>query len=134
MPKFLSFLRFVEFDENINIFHLMQDQWKKENRDDSDDSDGESVFKADNIKPVSIALEKRVFAHVKQLCEVALSKFPNSLEKDYELLKLDTLTFNESNCILFRSGEKEILHFLIEFSDYVTDLLGMSFKEAKKAT
>lgn len=25
MPKFLSFLRFVEFDDNINVFHLMQE-------------------------------------------------------------------------------------------------------------
>ena len=68
MPKFLSFLRFVEFDDNINIFHLMQEQWKrKESRADSDeeDSDGEQVFKADNIKPQNVALEKRVFANIK---------------------------------------------------------------------
>jgi hypothetical protein len=68
MPKFLSFLRFVEFDDNINIFHLMQEQWKrKESRADSDeeDSDGEQVFKADNIKPQNAALEKRVFANIK---------------------------------------------------------------------
>ena len=137
MPKFLSFLRFVEFDDNINIFHLMQEQWKrKESRADSDeeDSDGEQVFKADNIKPQNAALEKRVFANIKQLCQIALEKYPGSLENDYELLKLETHTFNERNCILFRSGEKEILHFLIEFSDYVNDLLNMTFKEAKKAT
>lgn len=65
---------------------------------------------------------------------MALEKYPNTLEQDYELLKDETLTFNQRNCVLFRSGEKEILHFLIEFSDYVTQLLAMTFKEAKKTT
>ena len=135
MPKFLSFLRFVEFDDNINIFHLMTEQWKKkEENSDSEDDNGQQVFKADNIKPQSVALERRVFLSIKSLCQVALDKYPNSLEKDYELLKLDSLTFNERNCVLFRSGEKEILHFLIEFSDYVLNLLSMTFKDAKKTT
>lgn len=41
MPKFLSFLRFVEFDDNINIFHLMTEQWKKkEENSDSEDENG----------------------------------------------------------------------------------------------
>lgn len=65
---------------------------------------------------------------------MALEKYPNTLEQDYELLKDETLTFNQRNCVLFRSGEKEILHFLIEFSDYVVQLLAMTFKEAKKTT
>lgn len=65
MAKFLSFLRFVEFDDNMNIFHLMQEQWKKKengNESDSEDSEGQMVFKGENIKPQSISLEKRVFA------------------------------------------------------------------------
>jgi hypothetical protein len=53
------------------------------------------------------------------MCEVALKKYPNTLEQDYELLKDPGLTFNQRNCALFTSGEKEILHFLIEFSEYV---------------
>lgn len=53
------------------------------------------------------------------MCEVALKKYPNTLEQDYELLKDPGLTFNQRNCVLFTSGEKEILHFLIEFSEYV---------------
>lgn len=54
MAKFLSFLRFVEFDDNMNIFHLMQEQWKKKengNESDSEDSEGQMVFKGENIKP-----------------------------------------------------------------------------------
>ena len=36
--------------------------------------------------------------------------------------------------MLLRSGEKEILHFYIEFTDYITTLLGMMHKDAKKET
>jgi len=39
-----------------------------------------------------------------------------------------------SNATLFRSGEKVILHHLIEMADYVLNLLEMSFKNAKKHT
>ena len=46
---------------------------------------------------------------------------------------MSKLTFNQRNMVLFRSGEKEILLFLIEFSDFVLKLLSMKFKDAKKA-
>jgi hypothetical protein len=42
------------------------------------------------------------------------------------------LTFNQRNCVLFRLGEKEILQWFIEFSEYMISLLGMKFKDAKK--
>jgi hypothetical protein len=43
MPKFLSFMRFVEFDGNLNTFHLMTDQWAQS------EDETEPVFKADKI-------------------------------------------------------------------------------------
>ena len=51
-----------------------------------------------------------------------------------QILEGDNLTFNERNCTLFRSGEKEILTFLIKMADYVLNLLEMNFKTAKKHT
>lgn len=36
--------------------------------------------------------------------------------------------------MLFRLGEKEILHWFIKFSIFVEKVLGMKFKEAKKET
>ena len=54
------------------------------------------------------------------------------MQEDLEELKREDLTFNHRNCLLFRSGEKEILHFLSELADYVLRLLSMSFREAKK--
>ena len=64
----------------------------------------------------------------------ALAAYPQTLEEDMEILKREDLTFNERNCVLFRSGEKEILVFLMEMSDYVLKLLEMKFKDAKKFT
>jgi hypothetical protein len=69
----------------------------------------------------------------------ALARYPHTLEEDYEMLAADTpeysnLTFNTRNIILFRSGEKEILVFLIEMADFVLNLLEMTFKDAKRKT
>ena len=61
------------------------------------------------------------------MCEEALACYPSKLEQDMELLladdeKKETLTFNQRNCVLFRSGEKEILHFYLELAEYTADL------------
>ena len=66
------------------------------------------------------------------MCEEGLALYPNSLAEDYEILNREDLTFNQRNCVLFRSGEKEILHFLIELGDHVLNLLDLKLKDAKK--
>ena len=71
---------------------------------------------------------------IKAMCEEALTLYPQTYAEDMEILERDNLSFNERNCVLFRSGEKEILHFLIEMADYVLKLLEMKFKDAKKHT
>jgi hypothetical protein len=80
--------------------------------------------------------EAKVLAHIKKMCTEALNKYPQTLQEDIKILAEDdanpTLSFNQRNCVLFRQGEKEILHFYLEFSDFLTTLLGMKFKEAKK--
>ena len=75
---------------------------------------------------------------IKKLCTDALKLYQTTLQEDMEILAKDdqdqTLSFNLRNCVLFREGEKEILHFYIEFSDYMTSLCSMKFREAKKET
>lgn len=66
--------------------------------------------------------------------EEFVSRYPTTLAEDMEILQRDNLTFNERNVTLFRSGEKEILHFLLELADYVLNVLDMKFKDAKKHT
>ena len=62
------------------------------------------------------------------MCEAALTEYPNSYEEDMAMLEDDSppmskLTFNQRNMVLFRSGEKYILHFLIKLADFVLKLL-----------
>ena len=62
------------------------------------------------------------------MCEAALAEYPNSYEEDMKLLEDDSppmskLTFNERNMVLFRSGEKYILEFLVRLADFVLRLL-----------
>lgn len=48
------------------------------------------------------------------------------------LEKRDDLTFNERNCILYRSGEKKILFTLMFYCEKILPLLDMDFKTARK--
>ncbi len=136
MSKFISFLRFVEFDENIALLYQIKGQWMSRRRPHPEDSDDEpsNVFMADDIPTISKQNERKVWQRIKQMCSTSLSLYPQTLEEDYELLKNPDLSFNERNCILFRSGEKEILVFLNEMADYVLNLLSMKFKDAKRTT
>lgn len=89
------------------------------------------MFTADDIGPLSRANEIQVWQAVKTICTDYLNEYPTTLDQDIELLKDDSLTFNQRNCVLFRSGEKEILVYFIEFADLCLSLLDMKFKDAK---
>ena len=142
MDKFTSFMRFVEFDENIAMLYQIKGQWAQRRRpqaDDSDDVDDGNYFNADQVPTISKRNERRVWERIRAMSQEALARYPHTLEEDMEMLNQDTpeysnLTFNGRNCILFRSGEKEILHFLIEMADYVLNVLQMKFKDAKRHT
>ena len=41
MTKFISFIRFVEFDENIALLYQIKGQWQSRRRPQADDSDDE---------------------------------------------------------------------------------------------
>ncbi len=86
---------------------------------------------------MSIRNEKKVLNKIKEIAIEAYEKYPHSLEEDLEILAADdsgekSLTFNERNCVLYRSGEKKILRFLIKMAEDFLPLLDMSFKEARK--
>ena len=58
----------------------------------------------------------------------ALLKYPTTYEEDLEILKDENLSFVKRNCVLFRSGEKEILIFLIKSTEKILGLFNQEFK------
>jgi hypothetical protein len=58
----------------------------------------------------------------------ALLKYPTTYDEDLEILNNKDLTFNHRNCVLFRSGEKEILLFLIKTTERILSLFDLEFK------
>lgn len=59
--------------------------------------------------------------------------YPTSYEEDMKILEDDSLSFNQRNSVLMRSGEKKILHFLMQVTQFLIPLFDMKLKDAKKA-
>lgn len=67
MAEFLSWLRFVEYDENITLIYQYQgaaiqkaQRYRRGDESDSDDEDPSKGFKAKDLPPLSIRNEKKV--------------------------------------------------------------------------
>lgn len=143
--KMMSYLRFCEWDGDMMVLAQakMRDEKYKQQAKQSLESDSDDcsvhAYKAENLSVLSIKNETRVLQKLKSLSEEYLSLYPCSLADDEEALRQDDegvteMTFNQRNSVLFRQGEKEILHWFIRFSDFVQNLLKMKFKEARKET
>ena len=136
MDKFLSFCRFTVFDDNIAVLYQIKGQWQQRRRpqhaEDSEDSEPSTVFQGDEIPLISKKNELATWKLIMGYCSEGLEQYPSTKEEDEEILKREDLTFNMRNCVLFRHGEKEILAFLFELGEKVTQILGMKFKDAKK--
>ena len=74
------------------------------------------MFKGTSMNAINLENETRVWLRIAKLVTDSLSRYGTSLKEDLELLEKDdtekTLTYNQRNCILYRSGEKTILEFL----------------------
>ena len=146
MREFISWCRYVEFDEDLAMLYLekneavIEAQKKRQNQqqdsDDSDDVDIQNVFKGTQVRPMSIHNEIKAWKKITLTCQQAIDKYPTTYEEDLKLLEEDDmekkLTQNQRNCVLYRSGEKKILHFLIDTAEKIIPLLGMNFKDARK--
>ena len=145
MRDFLEWLRYVEYDGDMSALYLLKNESLIEaqkikeankNRGDesSDDADVLDSFKG-YLKPMNIALEKKVLNKIVSLCKRSLSFYDTTLKEDTAMLEDETreLTGNERNCVLYRQGEKVILHFLIDSCLKFVGLLSMSSsKEVRK--
>lgn len=76
---------------------------------------------------------------MKTEAQLLLEQYPTSLEEDLDILTKDDegngpepLTENHRNAVLMRSGEKKILHYLIDTADLLLPLFKMTLQDAKK--
>eukprot|EP00826_Nyctotherus_ovalis_P023192 TRINITY_DN17842_c0_g1_i3.p1 TRINITY_DN17842_c0_g1~~TRINITY_DN17842_c0_g1_i3.p1 ORF type:complete len:353 (-),score=107.19 TRINITY_DN17842_c0_g1_i3:105-1163(-) len=120
--KFFSYLRLVEYKGSLGVFGRYLNP------------EVPNVMMCKFLKrklrcPVlSVENEKCVLEKVKAVAKERLAKFPDPYESDMELLQNKSLSFNERNCIVFRSDEKRIFRGLIELAD-----LGLKLIEMKTA-
>ena len=136
MHEFMSWIRFVEFDENIALIYQYQGaaiskaaQRNKRGEDsDSDEDDTSKGFKAKDLPPLSIRNEKKVLQRIILEAKLVYERYPTSLEEDLKALEREDLTFNHRNCLLYTSGEKVILNFLINTCQKILPLFDMDFK------
>ena len=147
MHEFLSWIRYVIYDGDLGYLCLQKNQTvieaqkrRQQNGQDSDEyenfNDDADCFKGTNLKPINMECEMKMWTKIKELCEGQLAIYPNNLQQDLDLLAADDkeqqLTQNERSCVLFRKGEKKILHYLVNAADKFHDLSKLSVKDARK--
>lgn len=140
MQELFSWCRFVEYDENITLIYQYQgaaiQQAKRQRRgeeSDSDEEDPSKGFKAKDLPPLSLRNEKKVLQKILVIAKEQYDKYERTLEEDLKLLEQEDLTENVRNCLLYTSGEKKILLFLMTSCQKILPLLDMDFKTARKA-
>ena len=117
---FFSYLRYMLYDESLDVLFKMMNENYKMLRDDL--SSGFYL-----ISPLTVKNELRVLKKIHEICIKELSKYPSSLEEDQELIRKEqnneiTLTYNIRNCVIMRLGEKKILNFYLILARYCEDL------------
>ena len=93
MFRFLSFLRFVEFDENIALLYQLKGQWAQRTNqrpDDSDEPEPSSCWNADDIPSLSKRNERKIWLRIKSMAEEFVARYPTTLAEDMEILENDT--------------------------------------------
>jgi hypothetical protein len=83
------------------------------------------------LPALSIENEKAMLKKFKEIAETCLKKYPQTYEEDIKLLETD-LTYNERNCIVYRSGEKKIYKEMIEMAELGIEYLEMDYTRASE--
>eukprot|EP01017_Pseudomicrothorax_dubius_P027102 TRINITY_DN3084_c0_g1_i10.p2 TRINITY_DN3084_c0_g1~~TRINITY_DN3084_c0_g1_i10.p2 ORF type:complete len:598 (-),score=164.66 TRINITY_DN3084_c0_g1_i10:1899-3692(-) len=127
VQEFFGLIRFVELTDKTKLMQLYQ-LYETHGRGEND----REGFKAAKTPPLSVENEKKMLATVRRICDGQLARYPTTLEEDLRLLKQDDLTENQRNCILLRSGEKEILQHFVKLAETVAPLLDLPMKDVKR--
>jgi len=102
--KLLGYLRFLEYDGNLN------DIGKYFDPPFNNTKSAKAKKRKLNLPPISIDNEKKMLSRLKLIAETNLKKYPQTYEEDVKILKEQekALSFNQRNCLIFRMGEKKV--------------------------
>lgn len=125
--KFLGYLRFLQY--NSDLTYIAQNYLNPSVKNLKSIPSGRKKLR---LPPISIANEKDMLVKCKEIAENCLKKYPQTYEEDLKLLESKTLTYNERNCIVYRSGEKKIYKDMIEMANISLELLGLHYEDAMK--
>jgi hypothetical protein len=118
--ELLSFLRFILFDDDMNILYKIIENNLNYNK--------EQLLSFYYIPPLNKDLEILVLKHLHSLCRKSLNKYPSTFEEDLYLLKDKNISFNLRNCLLLLMDEKTVLSYYIYFCEYCLDLFKLNSK------
>lgn len=85
MFEFLSWVRFVEFDENMTHMYEFKGkelaaQGRKDDSDDSVDEDEGKTFSGKRLPPISLHNEKKVLTRVRAMASEVYNQYDTTLE------------------------------------------------------
>lgn len=79
MEEFISFLRFVEFDEDIEVLYEIEDEWHAEYSEEIGHS---ATFLANEVPFISKRNERKVWMRIRKMSLDALARYPQTFEED----------------------------------------------------
>jgi hypothetical protein len=76
---------------------------------------------------ISSRCERNALRLLQSMCLGAITRYPQTIQEDIELLKKDdeeyNLDYTERNCIIERAGEKRVLHHWLKLIDKIMPIL-----------
>jgi len=124
--KILGYLRFIEYDEDFNRIG------KYFTPTITNIKTCKSEARKLKMPAISIRNEKKMLTKLKAIAEKCLNKFPQTYEEDMKKLEeVKDLSFNERNCLIFRSGEKRIYKLIIAMANFGLTILNKNAKSLK---
>ena len=143
MVEFLSWIRYVQFTGDVTQLYLAKNeaqieaQKRQQTGSDDEDIDTSDAFKGTSLKFMGIDLELKVWQAVTNVCLNQFKCYETTQQQDLEILETNMfngveLTQNQRCGVLYRSGEKKILHFLMDAAENISKLFLMNLKNAKR--
>jgi len=115
---------------------MAKQQWVRSGRK-PEEFNPRGMFTGRELSHISLSNERKTLNKLISVCLGALVKYPQSLKDDQAILDQDDkdhkLSVNERNIIELRSGEKDVLNYMIEMSEKCLTLIeeGISVKDAR---